>query len=388
MENNLQVAKFEKPEDNVRFGSLIEIPGILDKNKSSVLNASVVVNAMIAHIATYDIKNIDQTVFDAEMEKAAQLHAKLSTTLKAMEEKRKPYTQFFDDVRTMFTTEEGKLKLLIDKIKSPRNAWEKEKFERNKSEKAAQDKLIADKQKLIEDEAGALLNLKKSFIETVRAVLEKMHKAFAEKTNADLPAYGKVLQGYTPNLEKAWPMVVSYAKALYPYDDALFDRVVAHEKPKLFSEYIKTVTEVKTSLIDSIPARLAASDDEKKKHDQEDIMNLNNFTDAAFKNAEVNVQAEVEGKKIDAVLDVSVNASPVIKSTKGASKKKEYVIKTMADMTRILQSYLANDLPQLSVEEARKKFSFAVTAANKRLNEDITIDGIEVTDLFNTTARV
>lgn len=366
--------------DPEKFGGLIEVPKILDKNRSSVLNASKAVDGLLAGIAGLDIAKVDATDYEAKMEQFTLMDGKLNTTLKTLEDARSPYTSFFDEIRTLFTTEEGKVRVLRDTIKTKRNAWEAEKNKRNRASKDEDNKKIALKQKAIDDHAALVIQLNKLYTASRTGTIERLLKTFSEKTKADLPTYGETLKKYVPSLEKAWPSIILPLVG----DPAIIRAVIDEQKPIMFEDYSTTLSQTRTQLVDSIPGRLAADEKTMKEADEYNVKALAEATAKNLAQVESDVLAAVEGKKIDAVMDVSVSGTPVLEKAKGSVKSKKYKIEKMSDIMSCLKQYTETDLLELTIEEAATKFKFAITSANKKLNAGIKIVGLESEESFST----
>lgn len=359
-------------------GKLIDIGHVLHLSHTSLSKATLVANDCVADLSSVDIKTVDATVYEAKIERAATVRAKLGTTLEAIENRRKPFTVFFDSIRTLFTTDEGKIKLLIDQIKVKQNAWEKEKFDRNKKVKDDQAKKIQETQAAIERKAQIERDFSKNVLNHTATALKKLIQSFNAKTNAELEAHGKVLAGWKPSLESVW--------ALFPPMVLGSEEFAAANKSRFFEVYAHTMTKAKQELIDSIPGRLKLAADDKKKLDEQKVKQVDEQITNAVTVITDEIAAKTEGEKVDAVMDISMTATELTAPAKGAGSRNVYKPTTAAHLLPLIKSYLENDLKNLTVEQMLKKFDFVITAANKRLNdgESGIISGVPTEKEFTT----
>jgi hypothetical protein len=148
--------------------------------------------------------------------------------------------------------------------------------------------------------------------------------------------------------------------------------------PVLALEWTELFTAKKIELIDSMPSRI-------KMLDRGVVAEI---IAPVLQPVAETVKANNAAVAGSAIIETYFAApiEPVAARAKGSTKKQIYVLKSHKDFGTILQSWLANDMPGLTLDELNKKLGFMVTAANKRLNDKnpIVLDGIETMDEIKT----
>jgi hypothetical protein len=363
--------------DQEKFGALIKLPEILSSSRASVSKAALVADALVKDLRSDNMQTVDALMFEAKIEKAAAIRAKLSLTLDTIENARKPHTEFFDSIRSLFTTEEQRIKAMIEKIKTIQNEWEKVKHHRNKLAKEKTDKEIAEKQKAIELKAQREKALQMKFSDMKYKEIHDLNSRFNEKPVEKLDEAAEKLAAWVPSLQPKW--VEIYQSAGMPTDE-----VPEEMRRVLFDEYESELTEAKQRLIDSIPARKQADEKTRKAHDEAEKGRLENQRRAEELGLINTINAKLEGDKVDAIMDASLSATPTVGAAKGSSISKKYIVESNGTLARLIAEYVSNILPSLDFDDAMKKFSFVVTASNKNLNLGLVIEGIKTEDEFST----
>ena len=377
MENEVAVIKPNAlpVEMNEEFGKLVDLGFILHQNQESAKKAQDIVDKVLGELKTVDIKTVDAVKYETSMEQVREIRRKLKVTLDTITDRRTPKTKFFDDVRTLFTREEARIKIMQDAVSKIENAWEKEKSDRNKKQKEEADKKIAEAQKKIDQVGEEKLAFGKLYIDLKTDKGRTLMDTFNNKPNSELEVYAGILSGWVPDLSKSWPTLPGH------------DKLTEAEKAWFFSDYVTYMTQVKQTLIDSVPERLKLSTEQKQAQDKKDADNLLLAQKSEQERLESSVAAHVEGVKIDAVMDISVNAEPLVEQAKGSKKVLVYEVSKAEHLIPLIQAYIKNVFPKLTIEEQLKKFSFVITDANKRLADGEVITGVPTVEEFKTRTR-
>jgi hypothetical protein len=374
--------------DNEQFGNLVNIPSIVDQNKSQALRAVAAISAKAKEIAAMDLATVDAQVMEAKYTELDTLMARGKNTLEQMEARRKPFTGFFDQIRKLFTGAEKDVQDALLELKSSMDAWQREKSRRQQLAQAEIDRKLAEEQAVIRLRAEQFTRYTNKLLLEIGRRIELLSNGFYAQGLTTIDAYAEQLRAMVPQL-----------------NGAEYDKIIGEATPlsaelynQLSSEFMQKIHAERNRLLDLVESRKTeltriandqhAADESRKRIEQE-----NKDRQEALKQEqrerEQTTQAIADAETMNAMFETAANATPVVGLSKGTRVKKRYTVQSHTGMIALLQSYIKYTLPTLSAEEMNKKFSFVVTAANTRLNDGEVIEaaGLSVEEDFSTTTR-
>src|SRR5579859_5312636 len=89
--------------DATKFGDLINLPRIHTENQLSAIKAKEATDKLLALVPA-DFKEADPQKTEELIAQLAKLQGKLDDTVERQQGKRKPYTAFFSEIVSLFTT--------------------------------------------------------------------------------------------------------------------------------------------------------------------------------------------------------------------------------------------------------------------------------------------
>lgn len=398
-----------------------EIPGsaaVAVIPQVSQLSAAAITNALLANRALTqksgekvqelldrlpkigpDTNLLEMDKLDADF---ADAQSKLTSCTTIMENRRKPLTRVFDEIRDLFTTEEALIISFKDQITTPRRNWQLEKSRRAKAEKDIADRKLIKNAEAIDIQARARTLYQQNLVKLISENVRNVNEAYNKHTIESLQGYGEKLQAWTPGLTTESDRFCKQGSTgqWFYHDEGEIKQIVDKEFSVEFNQAaIRYRTEMeaeKNRLITLIPSRIAelvrARDNETDRIAMEarlltEKTALEQNTQQQLTNIESSAQVTAEAQKSTAVLESINTAGPAITVAKGTSVKKKYAPTTMAEHHKILVYYTEKYMGKLSQEELIKKFSFMRTACDKDLNDGTIIPGIKVVEDVTVRGR-
>jgi hypothetical protein len=373
--------------DQEQFGNLVNIPRIVNENTNQAARAVAAIRNKVADIKLVDITTVDANQMELRYQDLQQLIVKGKNTLEVLEQRRKPYTSFFDSVRKLFTTSEKEVTDQLASLKEVMDSWQREKARRAAEAQRKLDQEIADKQEAIRIKSEQTTRYTNAILIEIGRLIGLMNQKFNQHTIDSIDSYAITLRAFLPVLSSA-----EYEKLLgeaTPLASELFGT--------LSTDFVTKLTAERDRLLDLIPSRKAelermVSDASARaeaearlaKEAQERAQAL----ETQQRELEEQARLTAEAETMNATFDLASEATPVVGITKGTVVKKKYKVTSQAAMIALLQSYIKYNLPLLTIEEMNTKFSFVRTAADKRLSdgEVIQAQGLEVVEDFSTRA--
>lgn len=196
-----------------------EAPAILEKNTTSLAKAKEAGEKLFLLVEKDGMSDL----YDGEL---AKYNNKLRTTLKNMNDGRKPFTQLVDRFKKMFTEAEADLKPLQDKAQKLRDDYATKKMnEQRERERIAQLKLNQDKER----------------IELKKKIVIMLSDASSELIRKAKQSLSNILEGSTLETIELSRKSISDAQTLL--DRTLFERIETRVTPLyLTSEDVKVIT--------------------------------------------------------------------------------------------------------------------------------------------------
>jgi hypothetical protein len=208
-----------------------------------------------------------------------------------------------------------------------------------------------------------------------------------------LEAYGEKLKAANPDYTK-----LEFSRRVAVVGNLLTELEVQKIEVEAASElevgfefdYVGKIDAERNRLLILIPSRIKAlqADAEKEaKRVADEAAERVRQAQKAQEEADQRAQAQAEADKTNAVFEVASTAELAPERASGTVIKKVYRPATHADWLRIIQLYIARDYPALTLADVEKKFSFALTAANKRLNAGEAIEGMATEEDYSTRTQ-
>lgn len=394
MEQNNQLTTI----DQQQFGEMVKLPDVLKQNQLSRSNAVSAIQPLIDTLSAIDLTKVDAAQMEAHDVTLNDYQAKLSTTVDAMEGRRKPFTGFFDQVKSLFTAEEKTVKALQDAIKEIRNNWNKEKARRNAELEALRQKEQAKKEEAIQIKANYTTALTNKLFAEINSLVNNMVANFYSKGLDALDVYAKILADATPVYDTSQHNIIATGVALplSQHNDvqALCQEVHAGLFGSFSSEWVEKLSAERDRLLELVPSRKMeleriANDAQAKKEAEDRIKKEAEDRAAALAKEQEErqgaVQANADIDKLNSSFDMAATAAPVVGLSKNTSVKKKCVITSHKQMAELLKWYVSSQLALMTVDEMNKKFSFIRTAYDKHVNDGgEVLQGVPLEDDYST----
>ncbi|MFT4061106.1 MAG: hypothetical protein QM642_01975 [Edaphocola sp.] len=360
---------------------LAQLPALITKAQNTTAALDAETRPLLDQVAATDFATLEPErgeMMDALLS-SAQNKAKDST--EAINAERSPYTKAFDEVKSIFTSEEKKMKDIAETAGRYRSKWAVEKQRRmdedRRKQQAALD-LARDKANYRQAVTDAI---NAAFYATVKLVADNLNQGYLAATAETLDTVEAKLKGYAPMFVRpevnfptwdnhgAEEIKVSVEAEMWPRKAEEFARIVGEERDRLVALIPSRRAELERMAQDaSLAAEVAA------RHAQEEAERQ---AALAARQAAANEAAanEASAQTMDAAFEQSALA-PALEQTKGTTAKLEYIVNTHRDMGLVMQFWVKNNMPLLTPDELKKKLSFMVTAANAALNRGEAIGGL------------
>jgi hypothetical protein len=350
--NTPAAANFLPVFQSTTFGDLIELPRLLDNARTRVGNARSVVQPLMTKLASMNFQELSLEEGEKTMSEAAKVRARTGLAESEINKSRTVYTSWFRDVTSHFTAEEKALKEMAEGLANFQNEWEKEKSRRNKIEADRVKKETEEKNREIERE----LEENRKALAFTEGKRNELIAAFNNKTADELPAYGETLANWLPK-----------------------------DQP---GNYRAVMLETVAMLLPMIPGRIHALKTQAEAVAARDKKEAEDRQKKAAERA-AQLEAEAEGKKIDAVITVTSEAVPQAAQAKGVRRRMVYAPANLGHLNKLIHSYLVNDVPRMTFDAALKTFKFALTSGNARLAAGEEIEGVpQAEEVKTVTASI
>lgn len=395
MENQIQ------PFQSDRFGDLVNLPRILDQNKTSTLNATNACKPIIDKIKAQDLTRLPVEALDQADVSLNDIYVKLDTTVKAQKERRTEFTQFFDEVRSLFTTEEKAVETLKEDAKFLRNNIQKEKLRREQERQAEIQKEIDKKNEAIEIRETVGSQILNTISTKLQVQMKVLSEAFYSKRLDEMDGLQEKMEQYTATIDLEKEKIGCITTHHHTSEEyfVIFKEVVNEYSSRLDELFIYLLVKERDRLIELIPSRkmeleriandTQAAEEANKRIAEEQAETQRKLQEQALEQKE-QASSNAETAKLHSLFDTHATASPVIELAKGTSVKKAYKATTHAAHYALLSWWAKNILPTMTIEDLNLKLSFTRTSANKSLNdtgEMIEANGLIIEDDVVTRGR-
>lgn len=250
-----------------------EAPAILEKNTTSLAKAKEAGEKLFSLVEKDGMSDL----YDGEL---AKYNDKLKTTLKNMNEGRKPFTQLVDRFKKMFTEAEADLKPLQDKAQKLRDDYATKKMnEQRERERLAQLKLNQDKER-IEMKKKIVIMLSDSSSELIRKAKQSLSNTLEGSTLETLELSRKTISDAATSLDRSlFDRIETRVTPLYlTAEDVKLITVEAKDEAYIeeSGKYQSELVSYKRELIDKIPSKkkeleelsIAKGEAAKKLHEE------------------------------------------------------------------------------------------------------------------------
>jgi hypothetical protein len=381
---------------------LAQLPDVIAANTSLADRAVATVRQQIEPLKAIDLATVDAATMEQHDQSLAGLQNRLKDSYTLMNDRRKPFTQRMDEIKALFTAEEKKIVEIGNEVKALRDGWQKEKGRRNQIALEEQQKEQERKQALIDCKTYFAKMIIDRFSTAAVDAIKRMHAKFYAQSIEGIDAYAAALQKWQPQLDnQTWegfqsgiinpkPQLITNEQR-----DTLLREVAEEQRPKLALEWVTRMEQERNTLVELVPSRKMeleriAGDEQAAKEAAERIAQEQREREeqarqeAADKAAALEQAAEVD--KMNSAFDVAAQAAPVVGIAKGTSVKKKYVAKSHKAWAAMLQSWVKNDMANMTLEELGKKLGFVKTACEGRLNkgEMIEAEGLTWEEDYST----
>lgn len=376
------------------FGNLVTLPTVHEQNASLLVRAKTACEPVVADLPQ-DLSKLTPDELEALDGKLNSLQVKLSEGEKISMERRKPFTQYMDKIKSEFTGIEKGFNELFGKFKSTRDAIARERIKRHEDEQRKQNEAIAKKQEAVMFRSYIFQSYNANFARFVALQNTRMNDSFNAKPADELEAYGETLKKWNPKYADHDSICKNgeYNHKYHTPDEVseINKEVIAELKPQFEASFIAALTKERDRLVELVPSRIkelkesdaAAIAARLKKEADEKQAELDRQLAAQKQQSEAQTEADL----LNATFDVASNSEQPIEQTKNTTRKLKYFITSHAAMTAIIQSFVANDMGLMTIAELEKKFSFMITAANKRLNEGVKLEAKGLATIEDVSTR-
>lgn len=371
------------------FTSIIQgAPNILKRNQVSVQKSNEAGQALLDTIEGGGMND----ELDAEV---ATYLKKIGITAKNMEERRKPITQLFDNVRKVFTTLEGNISIkstdtIQGKLLDCRNVYAKKKVEDERKRKIEEEKRQAydrEKETFKADVEQAMTNIYNDYFNgQSKGLLYKMQDINFSNYNENAKYIKEFPTDIPDYVFKKFNSKTITTIYLSQNDRNIIGRSAFTEKGEALKKVFHSEMEdLKQTYIDQLPSKkveveeaeqlrrsntqaAALAAEEKKKRDEEERIRLEK---EAKERAEKQATEAAAAKQMNIANTLFDATSATIVPTPVKAKVTEKItINNQAGFLQIYQMWWTNEGQTLSIEELTKIHKKMITFCEKMANKE------------------
>lgn len=331
-------------------------------------------------------------------EKANDIRVRANDAVKINKERRMIFTRQFDAIKKTFTDQEKSIETSVEPLISWINAFNSEKLRRQQEELKAKQKELDHKNALIEYEEYAEREIMLKCEAIQAKMLEYMQTSFYQQNEETMEGYLKNLNQYNAteyNPADFEKLTQNHPLLSVEEMDVIYKKSIQETLPRLSEEYIKNINEAREKIISLAPGRLAElerikNDASEAKKAQERIQKEQ---EEQRKKAEEDARAKMEELKNEANLKkmqasfetATVKAENEV--AKGTQVKQKYNPQDHKEMILIIQWWVANSMPLMTIADLHKRLSFMRTAADAALNKGEVISDVTIVEDVRTRAN-
>jgi hypothetical protein len=403
------IATLGSPALYVAPSDVIEIVGKISQQS---LTIAIVENRKLREISGQKVQalmdqwpTIDENTDLLQTDKLdvlmADAQSKVDSCITICENRRKPLTQKFDEIRGLFTAEEKALQGMKDAIAASRVTWQKEKIRRDAKRKADADAVLIKNAEAIDITAAAKTSFQTLLLRMIADNIKAVNEKYNSHTIETLPSYIPKLQAWTPGFTQDKSVFcrsgATWTWFYHSQEEVQGIVAKAYQESELSAGavYSREMNNEKNRLLEMVPSRLAELERAKTAQGKIDMdarllreqAERESATTAAVADVAQAGAVSAEAAKHEQVFEAVASAGPAIQVAKGTTQKKKYAPVTMAEHHKILVYWVEKAMGKLNQDELLKKLSFMRTFADAALNNGEVIPGIPVIDDVSVRGR-
>lgn len=367
------------PINDSEFGNLIELPRIYEDGLNTVTGARAYTKKLLSPLETIDWTKVDALQMEQILGPLRENRQFIAEAKAEIHDARKPHTKKMDAIKALFTGLESDLDTLDAEIGIRLAAWESEKLRRQRAANEDSQRKIDKANEATRVKVHLKNIINQNFGAALIAEIQAMSGAYYSRSADELVEYGEALALWAPEFDltqfSSGKDLASMPVSLSHHDEvervSFFNEVKDSVLPSLQAEWVERVSSERDRLITLIPSRIKELSTVSPLVAQARIENERakvraSLADSLHARSEI-AAMEADNEKLNTILDnapLSVSAP----SAKGTRVKSKYEITAHTAFIPIIGNWVKKHLGKLTVDEAIKKLSFMITAANSDLN--------------------
>lgn len=364
------------------------LPAIIQQNQGLTSRA---IAALQNVILPTELSALDVLTGDNIEAQVNDLRSRAKQAVEANKERRMPYTRKMDEVKALFTAAEKQIEEAAKPLHDWVAKWAAEKDRRLKAAQEEQQRKLQIENARVDFALRIQQDMDRVYCGYLGHYLREISKDFyKQKNEAELNAFILTITPQTYALPVI--QIQPIAPPALPAEELneIYHKTYNETIPLLHKDYAEKLAAEADRLKSLIPGRVAeleriASDEraaaEAAQRIEEEQRKLAEQLAAEAAQREQAAEAKANTEKLSAAFAEAAIA-PAVEQSKGTVKKLKYAPKTHKEMLPIIQWWITNHMPLITIDEARKKFSFMFTAANKELNKGTVIEGCPTEEDF------
>lgn len=390
--------------DLQKLAEVATLPDILALNKELAEKAEEACGPVLAKVATINLQAVDAAEMDAVDAEMNDLQVRTKSALAKAKARREPYTQFFDQVRGLFTAEEKRLIDLDTSLKGCRDAWAREKGHRASEAERKRQLDLAKKQEAIELRARVKNTLITQFTQQLASEIAEVQNKFYAVSLDSMDLFENNLKAYEPVYtdQQYGYLTISLltsSRYLDAMEVATIKQEVVVECFQAFQEqYASAMVAERERIIELIPSRrreleeIEAGNEQAAKDAEERQRQEQEAAAKALADQQTQAAAEVQQEQavasMNAAFDVAATSTAAPAQAAGTRVKKKIIADTHAAWAAIMQLWVSKAMPGTDLATLEKKLGFMRTFAEKWINAGGEhLAGVRMEDDYSTSAR-
>lgn len=390
--------------DRQKLAEVATLPEILSLNKELAQKAEEACQPVLEKVKTINLQEVDAVEMDATDTELNELQVRAKTALAKAKGRREPYTQWFDQVRSLFTTEEKRFTDLDGQLKGLRDAWAKEKGRRAAEAERLRQLELAKLQETTDLRARIKTTLSAQFSQQLAAEITEVQNKFYSIPLDSLDLFENNLKAYKPAYteQQYGHLTISLLTNTRYLDELQVVEIKAEVVSDCFKEfqeqYASAMVAERERIIELISSRrreleeiaagntLAAKEAEERQRQEQEAAAKALADQQAAQAARI--QQEKATANMNAAFSVAATATSATTQAAGTRIKKKVVANTHAAWAAIMQLWVTNAMPSTDLPTLEKKLGFMRTFAEKWINDTgEQLEGVELEDDYSTSAR-
>lgn len=368
----------------IQIQELQSLPDILSQNQGL---SSRAISAMSQFVlpACQDLEVLAGDAIEAQV---MELRKKANDSIKINKERRMPFTKRMDEVKSLFTKAENDIEAELNRLVTWCNAWAAEKHKRSEQERAENAKKLQKENAKVDFAAAVKTAMEQRLFEMCQSNFSYYVSCFYScKDEAEMNDLLNKMS--TPPSTNFGLAINISAHPLLDNDEMgeIYNVTYSETLPALEVKYNELLNAEIERIQALIPGRLADLSSQSGQDSQQLLEQEQNRVAETMAAEQATSLQQIEETQNTEKLSNSFEQAaiaPAVEATKGTTHKKKYEPQSHQQIIPIIQWFVTNQMGLMTVEDALKKFSFMITAANKDLNKGTVIEGVPVVDDFTT----